>query len=356
MDLKFVPCTLTRKVLDPCFFPTLEVRMTNPSRTQERNDAIGAIEVTGETMKLSPNMEAQIRQQVADALTVHPVEGTYVEHRFKTPTLLARADATVLDPQLTTCPDTGDLVLDGSAAALYEAEIRPAGAESLAKTDPVFASKLARLRSQKSWPNHVVVISPGHGGLDTHLGPHQTLTLEEYLAIEEAQRPPVLARVRPSELTADSRWNELLPRSVGPLDENKSYGCLLGWWNCVSYEHHELLPWASSFVLKPLRGSWAEDVVVWSPGNRKIGHTKSRIKAALKRHGMMVCQPYQPPIATGDSEHPHMILRVFYGWRLGGQPEPAINRIMPLGGVTLARAHVVVHGATDTRVGLLHVG
>jgi hypothetical protein len=320
-------------------------------------------EIRAPEMCAAPFIEEQARRAALQVLLLlqkqnrtRPLhQQTLVERKTNgLPTYLVRVDFTVIDPVIE------DDVIVGGTVRPYEVELRPAGNGALNAIDPVFAARFAAATRQPGWMPPVHVVSPDHGGLDANASESTVYELDDYLNLRN--RPPAIAWVKMGELAQDPRWLTIEDRLVAPLHEDKSYGCSLGWLHPVRLEDFHSLPWEAGFVLKPIDGTWADDVVFWEPqGLRshigsKLRDSQERIWRVLEKHQRLLCQPFFLPMRTNNPRARWRMARLHYALDLSTVRDNSkpLN-LIPKGGATLSRDSFLGHGASDTDVGVLRV-
>jgi len=252
---------------------------------------------------------------------IFPSEGTWVNNCYHIPSLIIRLDCVV--------DNEGRLMI-------YELEDRPAGAGLSNLINPEFAKLLADVR--QSWPKFTVLTSEQRKGNDDILW----LNVEQY-----NESSLVLVRAEPD----DIRYHHLVPRSVSTVktEGDKGYGVVLGLWREVTLDN--LPDKTQSFVIKPLQGTRAQDVLFWVPYLKDYPGTVTwtKIQKTLSKHGKMYCQPFILPMQTNIPDFPYMIYRVFFVYDI------ALNQWQCLGGCWVARNNLKIHGATDSLIGPLTV-
>src|SRR3989344_2641767 len=249
---------------------------------------------------------AHVTAQMIDQLSVwqklHPPEETFAHSQYGTPTLIARFD--------------GVLAEDGKEFLSYEIQDTCGG---LGYGGLVW-EELRRARDHfknEKWLPFSLLAGRGNKNHDDHLWLKQ-VTLKEAMAGSMLLLIRLKLKQRiPASMHA---YEHLVPRSICPLKTrgDKRYGVEMGWWKTVDWsgtQEGESLPWDTNFAIKPVQGSGARDVFMWTVNKKEGGTTRTQIKEALQRRGHMFLQPFISPMRMSLRGQPHnLVFGPFFGW------------------------------------------
>jgi hypothetical protein len=177
------------------------------------------------------------------------------------------------------------------------------------------------------------------------------------IGLHEALKSDALLYIRGGlSSLAEHERRALVSRTVMPFSYagDKAYGLELGWWKTIDWtgtKHGTLLPWDESFAIKPLSGTHAVDVHMWTPGKRGRS-TRTQIRNALRARTQMYLQPFIAPMPIEiNGTIYNAILRPYFAFDIHAR------RWVPLHGTWTARPHpnLRIHGASDSIAGPLRV-
>lgn len=115
----------------------------------------------------------------------------------------------------------------------------------------------------------------------------------------------------------------------------------------------EELDFNTAFCIKPLKGSKCQGIGLWNPDTKKASGiaTKTKIERLIQESGQpYIIQPFIPPkLVQYDGNIYNLIYRVFALLNL------ATNQYKIIGGLYTARPNFLVHGTSDSIIGLVCV-
>ncbi|MFA5178563.1 MAG: hypothetical protein WC427_03320 [Candidatus Paceibacterota bacterium] len=261
-------------------------------------------------------------------IKVFPKEKTWVQKKYKIPSLIVRFDCVFRD----------NLLL------VYEIEERPAGIGIAFCLNNDFKKRLCSLKEK--WPDFKSVVSFNRKESDDFLW-------IPVIKIEEAKKEDCLLLIRAE--PEEKEFHFFQNRSISSLVNkgDKSYGEKMNFWKPVNCYDFENLPWKQSFCLKPKKGSKCRGIQIWSPElkNKRVGvSTKSQIKKALDYYQEMYLQEYVSPlIEPWHGRNLYKTHRIYFGYN------PIIKKYECLEGIWLARPNLRIHGASDAVIGPLKI-
>jgi hypothetical protein len=289
---------------------------------------------------LSPEHREQIEHLASRAMQAFGIdEPTLVATRHGVPTLLARVDCTIT-PQ---------------GVGLFECDERPAG---IGVTDRV----LQHMNGEGIAPRLDAHFTKHIGQLPTVLRHPNAKPNDDGLVLRvddldgDVADQPILARGEPDDMREHIVLPTLQARSVSTLVTKGIKRYLLAMPEARSRQitsPDELSP-DTSFVLKPLQGSKAQNVHVYLSTTDRAIHgrqgtvtfERARRELAAAAAGSMLVQEFIPPIPTTmpDDSKGNTILRVFTLVHPDGRCEA-------IGGTYVSRRELVVHGASNAICG-----
>lgn len=231
---------------------------------------------------------------------------------------------------------------------VFEVEDRPAGLGINSALCPGFAGRLRRsldgVRAALGRPLEIAVTAARRETCDDAILPEVAPGAFDAVRVGEAPSPEAALYVRCA--LGEAGLEEFERRSVSTVSRegDKSYGVALGLWEEVG--ENPSLDYSRPFVLKPPRGCWSKDVLIYHPSKRGGGfETRNRLARAVGSREARYAQEYHEPEPSPDGDGLRMIRRALFAW------DPSARRYEPLGGTWNARPNVKIHGASDTVTG-----
>lgn len=268
---------------------------------------------------------SQLSCLVSEWSQVFPKGSTWVGREFGIPSLLVRVDC-VIDAE-------GHL-------QIYEVEDKPCGAGVTSEISPFFRDRFQELKG--TWPEFSWVQQPGRHTDDS-------LLFGSALSLEEAQYSDSLLLVR-SRIGA-KEYHQFEERSISTVvhEGEKLYGVEMGLWVCgesVTSDPDWLdKPW----VMKPAFGTRSLGIRFYLPQvDRSLSVLdegllidRAKLQKKIKKESVFL-QPFIPAMKVTGMDGWAKIHRFFFGW------DCRLRRYSPLGGVSMMRSSLLVHGTNDS--------
>lgn len=297
------------------------------------------LNVAEQPLHLDPEVIQQERELLQQWQQAFVHEDTWVQREVGVPSLIVRFDGTINDGE----------------RKVWEVEERPGwiGLSSVLNAD--FAGRFADV--QRTWPQPITaVLTPDARTLDDHLWTKTTDTASD--------APYVLLRSEPT--TPDIAIYVANAISTVRTEGDKSYGEKMNLWSAVDTQESldATLDTGERVVFKPKQGSKLKDLRIWIPTplelkdgvrvtkNTQGAATRKKINETFATNSEgMYAQPFHPPMVGKIGEKD-----VYIGQRSYWAYDLKAGEYVPLGGLSMARRNVLIHGASDAVLTPLKLG